>query len=1236
MQIYALQILKFTLVIFMSLHYIGCIFYWLSVYFPANAGASDSEVLAEQQHTWIQQLENVFPPFHIATSSLAEKYLIVLYRGALGISNLSYHLSVPRTTQECVVFIIVMCYHACLSAFILGTMFHHLMRKNPAEEALTQLQHDLTIFSCHWALPSRLQAKLLSFIKFQHQKGWSTSTFSLPRSMEIQVADALFRPTIEKSWLAGGLLDGCSPQYLDTLLMSLHEVYLMPGEEVLRAGQSSMQLCFVVSGSVEEIHGEVVKNVIRSDVDKCASFLTLSFFFGISEVYTVRATNLSDVRLLVLGIDASEKIHREFPDQQEIIRSNILYKYGLDHKGRDISASIQIPAAISSDRTARRHLTIDDSTDEEKDRIREALVETVKKRTMDSVLALMHAADRGDADEVRRLVRSRGVDINWTDYDGRSILHYCASQGKYRIIEVLLEEGADKNALDRWNRSPLQDAVNGKHFHVVDVLNRYNAKMSTDDEGGLCDAAGAGNLDAVRHLIKGKADPSKGDYDSRTPLHVAAANGHDKIVEFLLHKDANVNARDRWDSTPLYDAIKVVSNSIVSTIVKKGGTLPDKIKCSEMCNAAADGDVRKLRMLMDCGLTPEVMDYDLRTPLHLAAAGAKILAVSFLLAQGADPCFKDRWGQYPLDDALRGGTLYHLYSAKLIRMNGGTLSGTEEEQRAGIETLDSIDIQDVRSRVKQLLTKGVDRRKPTVLHDCEVTMSFESTLALIEPIIAMRELFVDIGSQLKGQQGLMRDVQKDLLHMVDVLIQHEDVHLSTVFAQMRRTQFLERLEDKDEFDGTTWLDSIDEVSEEEYKLYKELDALELANPMTFGKAASRIRARELQRIVLRLSDVATMHSVLVEVCSQFKDSPSEAALTIDGMFHVLSIFLSVFLPASAVRATARALLEEVGATGDPPCVPLKLMLSHSEKFRDMLMNEENKMKVILGAMSLPRIFSWLSYTQHMVLSAHCSLKVLEHGQTVSVDDRCFYIVVGGSLCRLDKASEEDVHGKFNHLLTKMLSGNVTHDAATDNEEWHAGSVLGELAVLTGFDTGFNAACTNRCVLVEVPRHIVAAVLLSQPRCIIKLSRSISTIEAAFRQTKELFKSSSELSKTYTTQKGKNLVAKILFLKENYAEGSSKANHVCSLFHIFHMFPEMNRGEEEEILPAKLSFFFWKGIMLYHRSTTSYSRSRDDATAMRLQQRQSSRSAIGLQNLNTVSVEKITSIVRDGLRLVNEC
>lgn len=49
-------------------------------------------------------------------------------------------------------------------------------------------------------------------------------------------------------------------------------------------------------------------------------------------------------------------------------------------------------------------------------------------------------------------------------------------------------------------------------------------------------------------------DLNRGDYDKRTPMHLAAINGYLEIVEYLVENGCDVNPKDRWGSTPLNDA----------------------------------------------------------------------------------------------------------------------------------------------------------------------------------------------------------------------------------------------------------------------------------------------------------------------------------------------------------------------------------------------------------------------------------------------------------------------------------------------------------------------------------------------------------------------------------------------------------------------------------------------------------------------------------------------------------
>ncbi|KNC71589.1 hypothetical protein SARC_15873, partial [Sphaeroforma arctica JP610] len=43
--------------------------------------------------------------------------------------------------------------------------------------------------------------------------------------------------------------------------------------------------------------------------------------------------------------------------------------------------------------------------------------------------------------------------------------------------------------------------------------------------------------------------------DNRTPLHWAAAIGSFNIVEFLVSQEVNINSSDRWETTPLEEAM---------------------------------------------------------------------------------------------------------------------------------------------------------------------------------------------------------------------------------------------------------------------------------------------------------------------------------------------------------------------------------------------------------------------------------------------------------------------------------------------------------------------------------------------------------------------------------------------------------------------------------------------------------------------------------------------------------
>ncbi|XP_038562703.1 glutaminase liver isoform, mitochondrial isoform X1 [Micropterus salmoides] len=68
-------------------------------------------------------------------------------------------------------------------------------------------------------------------------------------------------------------------------------------------------------------------------------------------------------------------------------------------------------------------------------------------------------------------------------------------------------------------------------------------------------AAFKGDVQALRRYFLSGVDVTAVDYDGRSALHVAAAEGHTEVIRFLLENTgANPALKDRWGSSPLQEA----------------------------------------------------------------------------------------------------------------------------------------------------------------------------------------------------------------------------------------------------------------------------------------------------------------------------------------------------------------------------------------------------------------------------------------------------------------------------------------------------------------------------------------------------------------------------------------------------------------------------------------------------------------------------------------------------------
>ncbi|KAL2457294.1 Potassium channel SKOR [Forsythia ovata] len=168
-------------------------------------------------------------------------------------------------------------------------------------------------------------------------------------------------------------------------------------------------------------------------------------------------------------------------------------------------------------------------------------------------------------------------------------------------------------------------------------------------------AAHDGDLHRLRHLVEAGADPNKVDYNGRTALHLAASKGYEDIVQFLIQGRVEINIRDNFGKTPLYEAIKNSYDRVASLLVKAGASLSIDNAGNCLCEAVANREIDFLKRLLANGINPNSKNYDLRTPLHLAASEGLYPESVLLLETGASIFATDRWGKTPLDEAHIGG-----------------------------------------------------------------------------------------------------------------------------------------------------------------------------------------------------------------------------------------------------------------------------------------------------------------------------------------------------------------------------------------------------------------------------------------------------------------------------------------------------------------------------------------------------------------------------------------------------
>uniref|UniRef100_A0A7N6FAQ2 SOCS box domain-containing protein n=1 Tax=Anabas testudineus TaxID=64144 RepID=A0A7N6FAQ2_ANATE len=257
------------------------------------------------------------------------------------------------------------------------------------------------------------------------------------------------------------------------------------------------------------------------------------------------------------------------------------------------------------------------------------------------------AAILNDQYDLATLLLRYSANVDQTGPLSRTALHECAFLGLENFVHLLLESGANPNACDIKKKTPLALAAQNGHLKVVEVLLQ---KGTIPSESGtiLFEAAASGNPDIISLLLEHGADPNQPLYSGHLPIHRVAYHGHRLALEHL---------------------IPVTKMSAV----KESGMSP-------LHSAAAGGHAHCVEILLKAGYDPNFMlhprvrrnyDDERRSALFFAVSNNDLQCTRLLLEAGAmvnqDPinCLQValRQGNYELiNTLLKFGANVNYYS----------------------------------------------------------------------------------------------------------------------------------------------------------------------------------------------------------------------------------------------------------------------------------------------------------------------------------------------------------------------------------------------------------------------------------------------------------------------------------------------------------------------------------------------------------------------------------------------
>jgi ankyrin repeat protein len=231
---------------------------------------------------------------------------------------------------------------------------------------------------------------------------------------------------------------------------------------------------------------------------------------------------------------------------------------------------------------------------------------------------LADAAEKKDREKIVALLK-QGVDVNASQADGMTALHWAVYHDDLQTAMLLVRAGANAKAANRYTVTPLSLACMNGNTEVVELLLKAGADSNTTLRGGetaLMTAARTGRTGPVKALLARGAKVNAQDQKGQTALMWAASEGHADVVTMLLKAGADFRTPLPSGFTPLLFAAREGRIDVLRVLLKAGADANDAIQA-------------KKRVAL--GPMPGT------SALHMAVENGHFELAVVLLKAGADP-----------------------------------------------------------------------------------------------------------------------------------------------------------------------------------------------------------------------------------------------------------------------------------------------------------------------------------------------------------------------------------------------------------------------------------------------------------------------------------------------------------------------------------------------------------------------------------------------------------------------